>query len=239
MALGCAFIFVVLMMLWRRRARQHRAKQTAMFASARQLNHDKSSWRWRFMRFGERFFGHSPSRRVGGGVETEEMKLLKLRAAEEARYERDMDKILDAYDYSREEEGTGIRHHSKGLRGDQKQNLNASRPVSHNLSTNSIFSEVTGKPRRGPNVRQPVKDEIITSSSRVSASTSGSYMFKSRPVRETDGAVPRPAPSEAQTYAAANRPVLPPSPPPVQGQGSYWMKLEPVKTGSSKNPFRI
>ncbi|KAL0947667.1 hypothetical protein HGRIS_013755 [Hohenbuehelia grisea] len=214
MALGCAFIFVVILMLWRRRARKQRAKQTAMFASAKQLEF-KGNWRWRLVRFGEKLFGHSRSHRAH--PETEEMKLMKLRAAEEARYERDMDKLLDSYDYERA--------------GSSRSPVTRSekRDMPRHLSANSLFSEVTGARRRGPDARQPVKTDHT--SSRLSASTLGSYMYTSPP-RDTH-APPVPAlPTDAQTYADANRPVVA-SPP---AQGAYWM--QPVKTGSSTNPFR-
>ncbi|KAF9551262.1 hypothetical protein CPC08DRAFT_755060 [Agrocybe pediades] len=56
MTLGCAFIFLVFIMCCRRRARKQRAKRTAKFATAKQLN--QTGWKWRLVRFGERFFGH-------------------------------------------------------------------------------------------------------------------------------------------------------------------------------------
>ena len=99
MALGCAFIFVVILMLWRRHARKRRAKATAMFAAAKNLD-KRGGWRWRLIRFGERLFGHKRSR-LAYPPEQEQMRLEKLRADEEAQYERDMDKFLDSYNHSR------------------------------------------------------------------------------------------------------------------------------------------
>ncbi|KAJ8096338.1 hypothetical protein PM082_011496 [Marasmius tenuissimus] len=64
MVLGCIFIFVVIVMLWRRRMRKKRAAETKEFARAKRLDGDGGGWRWRMVRFGERLFGHRPSRRV-------------------------------------------------------------------------------------------------------------------------------------------------------------------------------
>ncbi|KAF5318108.1 hypothetical protein D9619_012261 [Psilocybe cf. subviscida] len=57
MALGCAFIFVVVVMCARRRAKNQRAKRTAMFAEAKRLNNPRT-WRQKLVRMGEKLFGH-------------------------------------------------------------------------------------------------------------------------------------------------------------------------------------
>ena len=44
MAFGCAFIFLVFVVLWRRRARRKRAQRTAMFARAKGM---EGKWWWR------------------------------------------------------------------------------------------------------------------------------------------------------------------------------------------------
>ena len=88
MALGCAFIFVVILMLWRRHARKKRAQATAVFASAKRLDRP-AGWRWRLIRFGEKLFGHKRSRLVPA-YENDQMRMEKLRTLEDARYERDM-----------------------------------------------------------------------------------------------------------------------------------------------------
>ncbi|KAJ8482593.1 hypothetical protein ONZ45_g14892 [Pleurotus djamor] len=206
-------------MLWRRRARKQRAKQTAVFAQTKNLPHH-GDWRWRLARFGERLFGGQRPRR-GLDPESEEIKLMRLREAEEARHYNDTEKIIDSYGDS-----------SSGMAGGSSSDLrkNANRRRSH-LAANSIYSEVTGVPRRTPETRQPVKDYAST---RLSSSTFGSYMYRSGPPRaEQESTIP-PVPTEAQTYANAIRPALAASPP--VSQGMYWM--EPVKTGSSNNPFR-
>ncbi|KAG9225836.1 hypothetical protein CCMSSC00406_0008364 [Pleurotus cornucopiae] len=220
MALGCAFIFVLVLMLWRRHARKQRAKRTAMFAQSKNLD-DRNSWKWRLVRFGERLFGHRPSRRVV--PESEDIKLLKLRQAEEARRDHDLEKLIDSYG----DPTTG------GPSGGSSSDPHASsgRRRSH-LAANSLYSEATGIPRRSPDVRQPVKD--YRASARMSTSTYSSYMYRSNGPRvEKDSDIP-PVPTEAQVYATAMKPVLASSPPATQG--SYW--IQPVATGSSNNPFR-
>jgi len=65
MALGCAFIFLVFLMCWRRRARKQRVNKTKKFAMARGLD-DSGDWKQRLVRFGERLFGHTPKNRLAG-----------------------------------------------------------------------------------------------------------------------------------------------------------------------------
>ncbi|KAK0474753.1 growth factor receptor domain-containing protein [Armillaria novae-zelandiae] len=188
MTLGCAFIFLLFVMCWRRRARKQRAKRTAMFATAKRLVHNPS-WRWRLLRFGEKLFGHRRSERVP--PETEEMKLMR---AEEARHHDEIEKLIGSY---------------------------ASRHVPDDatvVSGPSIYSQVTGRPRQAPDVRQPVRKD---QTARFSASTFNSSLgFR-------DGGLLPPPRSDAEAYAHAVR-----SP----SRGGYWM--EPNPTGSSHNPFR-
>ncbi|KAF4578385.1 hypothetical protein EYR36_000192 [Pleurotus pulmonarius] len=220
MALGCAFIFVLVLMLWRRHARKQRAKRTAIFAQSKNLD-DRNGWKWRLVRFGERLFGHRPSRRVV--PESEDIKLLKLRQAEEARRDHDLEKLIDSY-------GDPTAGGPSGGSSSDPHGSSARRR-SH-LAANSLYSEATGMPRRSPDVRQPVKD--YRASARMSTSTYSSYMYRSNGPRvEKDTDIP-PVPTEAQIYATAMKPVLATSPPATQG--SYW--IQPVATGSSNNPFR-
>ena len=65
MALGCAFIFMVILMCWRRRARNQRANKTKQFAIAKKLD-DSGDWKQRLVRFGERLFGHTPKNKLAG-----------------------------------------------------------------------------------------------------------------------------------------------------------------------------
>lgn len=108
MALGCAFIFLVVLMCWRRRARKRRAQRTQAWAKMRGVG-GIGGWKERLVRFGEKLFGHSPGSGadgrtpakkyvighpepgvwVGGGPKAGETKeayeLGRLRDAEEAR----------------------------------------------------------------------------------------------------------------------------------------------------------
>ncbi|OBZ75139.1 hypothetical protein A0H81_04831 [Grifola frondosa] len=59
------------------------------------------TWRGRLLRFGERLFGHKRGQRWMLPAEGEDIGLEKLRAVEEARRERDMEKLIGAYEYSR------------------------------------------------------------------------------------------------------------------------------------------
>jgi len=65
MTLGCAFIFLVILVCWRRRARKQRANKTKQFATTKKLD-DPSNWKQRLVRFGERLFGHTSKNRLAG-----------------------------------------------------------------------------------------------------------------------------------------------------------------------------
>ncbi|KAJ6630230.1 insulin-like growth factor binding protein [Mycena sp. CBHHK59/15] len=244
MALGCAFIFVVVLMLWRRRARRRRAKQTAVFAVAKRLD-PKTSWRWRLLRFGEKLFGHTRSRRVvpvpvpNTAEGAEAIQLMKMRNAEEARHHGEMEKLqlFGAYEYSRAGSRSSRAPSSlpplNGRNGDHHTPT-----VAEQVSRASVYSEVTGVPRNTPEPRQPINKNLLSGLSRYPSSVSSSgrsYMYSSASdARLVDVDLAPAAPTEAQVYADAVRPSLAGSPP---KRGAYW--LEPTRTGtSSNNPFR-
>jgi hypothetical protein len=148
MALGCAFIFLVILMCWRRRARKQRAKQTAQFAAAKSLDKPQG-WRYKLIRFGERLFGHRRSTRVTGtgvglGADSasarDEFKLMQLKDLEEERHQREMEKILGGYEYSR----AGSSRHGYG----------------DTMTTPSIYSQVTGVQPNMPEPRLPITSLI-------------------------------------------------------------------------------
>ncbi|KAF8875239.1 TNFR/NGFR cysteine-rich region family protein [Infundibulicybe gibba] len=172
MALGCAFIFLVIVWLFRRRARKQRAKRTAMFASAKALDRT-GGWRWRLVRFGEKLFGHTPSRRVviSAPLESESVQLTKLRAAEEARHEEDMVKFIASYRDERPETPAASRYHTHHHRVPADAH---SISESSQLSAPSIYSQMTGMPRRAPEPRQPLRKDLP---SRFSASTLSSSEY--------------------------------------------------------------
>ncbi|RDB30292.1 Proprotein convertase subtilisin/kexin type 5 [Hypsizygus marmoreus] len=191
MALGCAFIFLVILWLCRRRARKQRAKKTAVFAASPGYGHARqgNGWKWRLVRFGEKLFGHKRSRRAVPVVgiirphpqESESVKLGKLRAAEEARgfdgvvprvnaHEEDMVKLIGEYRYpSRPTSPQYGPYHNHN----HKDRLFVERPRSigeaSQLSAPSIYSQMTGVPRKAPEPRQPMRKKDLTS--RFSGST--------------------------------------------------------------------
>ncbi|KIJ63333.1 hypothetical protein HYDPIDRAFT_156112 [Hydnomerulius pinastri MD-312] len=223
MALGCAFIFVLFLWCWRRRARKQRAKDTAAFASAKALDH-KTSWRMRIARFGERLFGHAPTQ---PRPDTEEIALWKLRAAEEARHHQEMEKLIGAYEYSRAGSSRAPSPLPSLHDHKHRDSYNYDSHGPHRLSAGSMYSQVTGVPRRGPEPRQPIKTNPLTS--RFSTTTLGSAVYKKPNVLKRE-LTPKP-PTDAEAYATSVRQ----SPEPTGG--SYW--ITPANTGgSSNNPFR-
>ncbi|KAF5386839.1 hypothetical protein D9615_002012 [Tricholomella constricta] len=250
MTLGCAFIFLMFVLCWRRRARKQRAKQTALFVSAKRLDRNMG-WRGRLVRFGERFFGHRTRQPIllpthtypsdGGAT-----KLRKMREAEDARHddEYDLDQFIDAYDYPKHDS----RYHKGPESLPSLDDQHTHRPTfktrrkpppsisSRLLSGHSLYSEVTGKPRQIPEPRQPLRKELL--SARYSSSTlSSSLSIRSR--GEPDRVVPAPAvaPTEAEAYKLSVQPGLATSSPSPPNPGAYW--VQPMNTGgSSRNPFR-
>jgi hypothetical protein len=216
MALGCAFIFVAFLYCWRRRARKQRAKETAAFASAKALH--KQSWRWRLARFGERLFGHNRSPRP----ESEEIALWKLRAAEEARHHKEMEKLIGAHEHSRSGSGRSSSLHPYKRRGSHDYSDANS---CNRLSAGSMYSQVTGMVRSGPEPRQPVKSNPVTS--RFSTTTLGSSAPKKPNVLKRQPTPSNP-PTTAEAYAASVRQ----SP---ERDTMYW--VTPTNTGGSRNPF--
>lgn len=234
MALGCAFIFLVILMLWRRHARKRRAKATALFATAKRLDRPQG-WRGRLVAFGERLFGHRrPAPATMPLYAPQPVRLEKLRTssdASDAHASRDMDKLLGAYDYSRAGSSRGpsplpsLRDH-----GARHRFSGAS------LTHDSLYSHATGLPRSAPEPRQPVRTnprDLLPS--RFSATTAST--------RE-----PEPSPPLVHAFAAETS--RPPTPAqeyarmvslgqPAEPRGAYW--LEPTNTGNSasKNPFLL
>ncbi|OCB91987.1 hypothetical protein A7U60_g695 [Sanghuangporus baumii] len=194
MALGCAFILLCIALCWRRRARKKRAQQTREFARAKKLD-DGLTWKERVVRFGEKLFGHTLGERVlgtrkpgtgpialqdVGPVDDKRSEFFRMRERdlEEARYERDIDKLLDGYAYPRSQTlntydersrylarvhtAAPVRSHSsrskysKSYRKERARDLD--RDVDLNtMSDESIYTYLTGQPRHAADVRQPVR----------------------------------------------------------------------------------
>ncbi|EJD01756.1 uncharacterized protein FOMMEDRAFT_126919 [Fomitiporia mediterranea MF3/22] len=198
MALGCAFILLCLLLCLRRRMRKKRAQQTQEFARAKKLD-DNLTWRERVVRFGERLFGHTLGERVLGSRKrgaTGPIALrdvgkgtakdsYQMRDLEEARYSRDVDKLLDGYAYSRHSREPSLNTYEKRsdylsrLHGDAKskssrskssrfrrdRDRSADKDVDLNtMSDESMYTYLTGQPRRTADARQPVRDKPAFSS---------------------------------------------------------------------------
>ena len=213
MALGCAFIFFCVLACWRRRARKKRAKRTAQFAIAKSLQPPRT-WRGRLARFGERLFGYGPA-----DAESEEIKLMKLRNAEEARHHMEMEKLHQMGASS----SLGKRKPPPSVPSvyeSGRDSLAVPSEVSNRLSDGSLYSQVTGLPRRTPEPRQPMRSNAELLPSRFSTSSTSLSRNSSTRTRELTSRSRTPSPTtEAEAYAQS-----------VQ-------QLEPNTTGRSRNPF--
>jgi len=145
MALGCAFIFLLVLTLCRRRMRKRRAKHIDACAEAKRL--DQKSWRrW----LGEKLFGHCASPPPSMG----ESQAMKMRAAEEARAH--LDDIIGAREYSREGPTRWSRSsNTPSVLPSFADERNTKRDP-HDVAYGSMYSVVTGKRRSAPEPRQPV-----------------------------------------------------------------------------------
>jgi len=250
MALGCAFIFLVILMCWRRRARKARAQQTAHFATSKALD-KQQGWRWKLVRFGEKLFGHNASKKGGAVYQGDAMRMGKMRDVESGPVSPyNMEKFVDAYQYS----PTHSRGSSSGSRAPSRlPSLHSQRdkrlldafgdpyPDRITADTPSLYSQVTGNTRTMPEPRQPVRDR-----NRLSQSTVGSWAYSSQSkdlVQLQTPMVPR---NQAEGYAAPKRPFM--SAVSEAGEvGDDWAEpIKPMPTGNSRrsnesdnNPFRL
>ncbi|KIP07475.1 hypothetical protein PHLGIDRAFT_29978 [Phlebiopsis gigantea 11061_1 CR5-6] len=212
MALGCAFIFVVFLMLWRGHARKRRAKATAMFATAKRIDRP-GGWRWRLLRFGEKLFGHNRSRRAPT-PDAPPMQMEKLRAVEEAR--RGPSPLPSLHDYPARPADNRPNHRFSAT----------------SLSNDSLYSHLTGLPRAGPQPRQPVRNnarDLLPSRFSDATSSHASPQPSPPPVPNLLEAS-RPL-TPAQEYARlVGQTSGQPEP-----RGGYW--IQPMDTGGSRNPF--
>jgi len=195
MALGCAFIFMLVVMLCRRRMRKRRAKRTGAWAASKRLD-PKTTWHWRLLRFGEKLFGHRasppppPPPISMEDVESEATILMEMRNAEEARIRNDKEKleVFGAYEYSRAGSTRSSRSSATPsvlppFAGEPKRDTQS---LLDQMSRGSIYSELTGVPRNrnAPEPRQPVKNLLqpnlrrYPSTSTTHIGSDGSYMYK-------------------------------------------------------------
>jgi cbb3-type cytochrome oxidase subunit 3 len=181
MALGCAFILLVIIWLFRRHQRKQRAKRAAQFAKGLNpsVKKERTGWRWKLLRFfGEKLFCHSRSRRVPiARGEDEDIKLSQLRMMEEARpvasfatdannnvdpsgeggREEDMVQLIESYNPLPEAYYTN-RHVRVHLVDQQSLSDSSSQHTAP-----SIYSQVTGLPQNVPEPRQPLKSRFSMS----------------------------------------------------------------------------
>jgi hypothetical protein len=173
MALGCAFILLVLVMLWRRHARRRRAKRTEMFASAKAI---RRGWKERVTGF----FGGRKRNNQGvilAGDDRDLIGLKKMREQEQERHYKEIEKLLDAYEVASSRAGAG-RGHEEGDQletGEGREDMERSRSGPNRysqLSAESLYSQITGENRRMAEPRMPVKKQGVETS-RFSMSTLG------------------------------------------------------------------
>ena len=203
MTLGCAFIFLVILLCWRRRARKQRANKTKQFATAKKLD-DAKDWRQRLVRFGERLFGHTPKNRLAGhhtyaadprgypgDTKRGDIALQDLEAQRRWRQDQerlpayhdddDLDGIVGAYGYEpsvRSNPSEYTRYFNRQSHMDpsvelEREYSNLRRQkyrdeALESLASRSIYSQVTGAPKKAPEPRIPIKNLPV---SRFSVST--------------------------------------------------------------------
>ena len=169
MTLGCAFILLILLWFWRRRARKHREKKTQTFAREKNLD-GVHGW---LVRLGQRLFRskrnlqsnlpmtydhdspHSPKIRP---IEHDILlkKLAPPRSERNARSEKrdSMDDFLDAYEHS-------IASQSSISSVDSRRQSEISRRVKGRIDRN-LYSEVTGRQRSIPDPRESLYRDPVT-----------------------------------------------------------------------------
>jgi hypothetical protein len=129
MTLGCVFIFLCVLALFRRRMRGKRAKQTAEFAAAKNIDARGVGWRGKL----GALFSRGPR------IPKEEkvaLRVARLRNLEEERHMARLGKL-------------GVLAQSSSVPPSQYARSVAG-------ETGSLYSQVTGVPPRAPMPRQPV-----------------------------------------------------------------------------------
>ncbi|KAF7291999.1 Growth factor receptor domain-containing protein [Mycena indigotica] len=175
MTLGCAFIFIVVLWLCRRRrARKQATAQRRTFQLQAVRPDHQGGWRWKLLRFGEKLFGHRRSHRVVPMDISRPMDLelggLKTQPRPQPRPQRREKRGREDYQ--------------------QRQHLlesTTSRSLSDH-SAPSIYSQMTGVPPRMPEPRQPVRHvPEVPADVRLSSSTIATYYMTTAPVAPRAG----------------------------------------------------
>ena len=187
MALGCAFIFLIVIWLFRRHQRKQRAKRAAEQFAKGSTSKARTGWRWKLLRFGEKLFCHARSRRVPiiRVEQAEDVKLAtQLRMTEEARpvasdfwfndmhpseegrREEDLVQLIGSYNPMPEAYYNPNNRHIRILGDQQRRSLIYSDDdddSSSQHSAPSMYSQVTGLPHNVPEPRQPLKSRFSMS----------------------------------------------------------------------------
>ncbi|KAI0303293.1 insulin-like growth factor binding protein [Multifurca ochricompacta] len=156
MVLGCTFIFVCILALFRRRMRAKRAQRTAAFAAAKNIDARGAGWRAKLASF----FSLGGSR-----IPKEEkvaLRVARLQHLEEERHMAALGKL-----------GVGISGGGSGGSGLPSRYAHSRRLSTTGGDTDSFYSQVTGLPPRAPVPRQPVNEHTVERerSSRYSGTT--------------------------------------------------------------------
>jgi hypothetical protein len=185
MALGCAFIFLVVVLCWRRRARKQRRQFTTRFAHAKALA-PKTSWHERLF-FWRRTPAQGPvhlptAMAMGSMSDPEALRLMRVRNAEEARHHQEMEKLELYGAYQHSHAGT-VRSRS---------------PRPNSAAETSLFSQATGEVPRAPQPRQPVREgDLLGADLLAPAPLNSRFSYSTYQSSEH-----RRAPSPAEAYAA-------------------------------------
>jgi hypothetical protein len=151
MTLGCVFIFVCVLALFRRRMRAKRAKRTAAFAEAKNIDARGAGWR---QKLGSLFSLPFSRGRQLSKEDKVALRVARLRNLEEERHMAALGKL-----------GPGPGQPSSQY----------ARSVTEAADTESMYSQVTGLPPRAPVPRKPVNLRAIVergpSASRFSGTT--------------------------------------------------------------------
>ena len=161
--------------------------------AARPPNDNLGGWRWKLIRWGEKFFGHPPSQRVAvtprtivhlGPLNDSDMDVArKLRAAEEAQpstparpaHDVDMVRLIESYNRPLPA-GAPPGRYAPVPRHDVDAEERSLSDGGSRMSAQSLYSQMTRAPRHAPDPRQPVKKDL---GSRFDASAFGAPDFKS------------------------------------------------------------
>lgn len=153
MVLGCVFIFLCVLALFRRRMRAKRAQQTAAFAASKNIDARGAGWRAKLVSLFSR----------GPRVPKEEkvaLRVARLRNLEEERHMAALGKL-------------GVGTPSAGTSALPSHYARSRRLSATGGDTDSFYSQVTGLPPRAPAPRQPVNMRSVErpASARYSGTT--------------------------------------------------------------------